>query len=198
MDASYLLKKSNKNQTMSKTEKLQQYFNFTQSDLQANRQGRITENQRAHIKAKVQRYNNRILIVLGVVLVIGFIANFAIRIAAASDQFSNFFSSLPMGAVGPIFAAFIMVIFLIFRTQKKNEQSLLKAEGVVSFVWVESRVSNQDRTGYKTVKNLKMRVGGVSFNVNENLMDIINQGDNVRFYYTGGGDIVSAEIIDKP
>lgn len=197
MDASYLLKKSNKDQTMSKTEKLQQYFNFTQSDLQANRQGRVTENQRAHIKAKVQRYNNRILIVLGVVLVIGFIANFAIRIAAASDQFSNFFSSLPMGAVGSIFAAFIMVIFLIFRTQKKNEQSLLKAEGTVNFVWVENRISNQDRTGYKTIKNLQMRVGGVSFNVNENLIDIINQGDNARFYYSSGGDIVSAEFVEK-
>jgi len=183
---------------MSKNEKLQEYFHFNQNDLQANRQGRVTENQRAHIKGKVQRYNNRILIVLGVVLVIGFIANFAIRIAAASGELSNLFSSLPMGAVGPIFAAFIMVIFLIFRTQKKNEQSLLKAEGTVNFVWVERRVSNQDRTGYKTVKSLQMRVGGVSFNVNENLMDIINQGDNVRFYYASGGDIVSAEFIDKP
>lgn len=183
---------------MSKNEKLQEYFNFSQTDLNANQQGRVTEDQRTRIKAKVQRYNNRVLIVLGIVLVIGFISNFAIRIVAASDQFSSLFSTLPMGAVGPIFAAFIMVIFLIFRTQKKNEQSLLKTEGTVNFVWVERRVSNQDRTGYKTVKSLQMHVGGVSFNVNENLMDIINQGDNVRFYYTSGGDIVSAESINKP
>lgn len=182
---------------MSKNEKLQEYFHFNQNDLQANRQGRVTEDQRAQIKAKVQRYNNRILIVLGVVLVIGFIANFAIRIAAASDEFSKLFSSLPMGAVGSLFASFIMVIFLIFRTQKKNEHSLLKVEGTVNFVWVESRVSNQDRTGYKTIKNLQMRVGGVSFNVNENLIDIINQGDNARFYYSSGGDIVSAEFVEK-
>lgn len=182
---------------MSNDLRLQQYFNFTQSDLQENRQGHITENQRAHIKANVQRYNNRILIVLGIALMIGFISNFAIRIAAASDEFSKLFSSLPMGAVGPIFATFIMVIFLIFRTQKKNEHSLLKVEGTVNFVWVESRISNKDRTGYKTVKNLQMRVGGVSFNVNENLMDIINQGDNARFYYSSGGDIVSAEFVEK-
>lgn len=180
---------------MSTNEKLQQYFNFTQNDLQANRQGRVTENQQAHVKGKVQRFNSRIIIFIIVVAVIAFGVNFAIRMAAASDAFSG---SIPTAALGPVITIAILFFFMAFRTNKKNDFSLKKAEGTVNFVWVERQVSNMDRTGYKTEKSLEMRVGGVSFNVNQNLMDIINQGDNVRFYYTGGGEIVSAEFVDKP
>ena len=177
---------------MSTNEKLQQYFNFNQSDLQANRQGRVTENQQAHVKGKVQRFNSRIIIFIVVTFVIAFGVNFAIRMASASGGFSN---SIPTAALGPVITIVILILFMVFRTNKKNDLSLKKAEGTVNFVWVERQVANMDRTGYKTEKSLEMRVGGISFNVNQNLMDIINQGDNVRFYYTGGGDIVSAEFV---
>lgn len=179
---------------MSKNEKLQEYFNFTQSDLQANRQGRVTENQQAHVKGKVQRFNSRILVVLAIMFVIGFGVNFAVRMASASSDFSG---SIPTAALGPVITIVILILFMVFRTNKKNDFSLQKVEGTVNFVWVENRVPNQDHTGYKTEKNLQMRMGGTSFNVSQTLMDILNQGDNVRFYYTGGGDIISAECVKK-
>ncbi|GAB4401845.1 MAG: hypothetical protein OHK003_28760 [Anaerolineales bacterium] len=179
---------------MSTNEKLQQYFNFTQNDLQANRQGRVTENQQAHVKGKVQRFNSRIIIFMAVAFVIAFGINFAIRVTSASDAFSG---SIPTAALGPVITMIVLVLFMVFRTNKKNDFSLKKAEGTVNFVWVERRVANQDRTGYKTEKSLQMRVGGTSFNVREDLIDIINQGDNVRFFYTGGGDIISAEFLDQ-
>ena len=194
MDASYLLKKSNKDQTMSKTEKLQQYFNFTQSDLQANRQGRITENQQAHVKGKVQRFNSRIIVVLVIMFVLGLGATFAVRMASASSGLTG---SIPTAALGPVITIVILILFMVFRTNKKNDFSIKKTEGVVNFVWVERQIANQDNTGYKTEKSLQIRVGGVSFNITQKLMDIVNQGDNVRFYYTGGGDIVSAEFVEK-
>ena len=180
---------------MSKELKLQEHFNFTQSDLQANLQGRVTENQQAHVKGKVQRFNSRILIFLAIIFVIGFGVNFAVRMASVSSDFSG---SIPTAALGPVITIVVLILFMVFRANKKNDFSLQKAEGTVNFVWVENRVPNQDRTGYKTEKNLQMKVGGVSFNVSENLVGIINQGDECRFYYTGGGDIVSAEFLSKP
>lgn len=175
--------------------KLQEYFNFTQNDLQANRQGRVTENQQAHVKGKVQRFNSRILVVLAIMFVIGFGVNFAVRMASASNDFSG---SIPTAALGPVITIVVLILFMAVRSNKKNDFSLQKVEGIVNFVWVENRVPNQDRTGYKTEKSLQMKVGGVSFNVSENLIGIINQGDECRFYYTGGGDIVSAEFLSKP
>jgi len=181
---------------MSENEKLQKYFNFTPSDLHENRQGRITENQRVHVKGKVQKFNSRIVIILAIILVLSVGAFFAVRMVSAGTGSSN---GLPVRAfLGPVITVIVLVVFMASRTNRKNDFSLQKAEGTANFVWVEHQVMNQDRTGYKTEKSLQMRVGGSSFNVSQNLMDIINQGDNVRFYYTGGGDIVSAEFLDKP
>lgn len=181
---------------MTNNEKLQEYFNFTQSDLQENRQGQVSEDQRLLVKGRNQRFNNNILIVLVFILVIS--AGAAIYTRNAISNVSDFpFSS---AVVGPGITIVIMAVYMINRSKKKSDFSLQKVEGKVNFVWVEERIRNNSNAGpdYKTVRSLQMRVGGESFNVREELMDIINQGDNVRFYYTGGGDIVSAEFVDKP
>ncbi len=179
---------------MSANEKLQRYFNFTQSDLQANRQGRVTEEQRLTLKDRTRRFNSKVLIVLFFVVAIGVGASLYVgRLAGGSGGFS-----ISTAMLGPIITVIIMTAYLVNRSRKKSDFSLQKAEGTVNFVWVEERVRNHSNAGpaYKTVRSLQMRVGGTSFNVREELMDIINQGDNVRFYYTGGGDIVSAEFVD--
>lgn len=179
---------------MSKDIKLQEYFNFTQSELRENQQGRITETQRAHVKGKVQRFNSRISIFLAILVMISVGIFFVVRMMSSSAGSS---SGLPVSAfLGPGITVMVLIVFMASRTNRKNDLSIQKAEGAVNFIWVERQVMNQDRTGYKTEQGLQMRVGGVSFNVSENLMDIINQGDNCRFYYTGGGDIVSAEFMN--
>jgi len=85
---------------MSNDEKFQQYFNFNHGELLANTQGRVTENQQAHVKSKVQRFNSRILVTLTVVFVIGFGMNFAVRMASATD--GSFSTSLPVSMLGPV------------------------------------------------------------------------------------------------
>ena len=179
---------------MLRNSKLQEYFNFTYTDLQSNRMGQVTDNQRIHVKGKVKRFNNRILIVLAIMFMLTLGGFVVFRMAAG-----NTFTSFPTAMLGPIITLVVLVVFMVSRTNRKNDFSLKKAEGIVNFVWVEERVRNTSDTGpdYKMVRRLEMRVGGVSFNVNQELMDIINQGDTYRFYYTGGGDIVSAEFLNK-
>jgi hypothetical protein len=178
---------------MLRNSKLQEYFNFTHTDLQSNRMGQVTESQQIHVKGKVKQYNGRILIVLVLMFMLT-VGGFVIFKMAARNAFQSF----PIAMLGPIITLVILVVFMVSRTNRKNDFSLKKAEGTVNFVWVEERVRNTADTGadYRTVRKLEMRVGGVSFNVNQELMDILNQGDNVRFYYTGGGDIVSAEFVN--
>ncbi len=178
---------------MDRNEKLQEYFQFDEVDLRENRQGRVSELQRSIVKNRVGSFNRNALIVSVLILAVAGVV--IMRVGGAIGA-NNLFSMLKLVA-GPLLTILVLGGFLIYRTSRKNDFSLKAAEGPVNFVWVEDRVANQDHTGYRTVRSLQMRVGGVSFHVREALMDVINQGDVCRFYYTGGGDIVSAEFVDQ-
>lgn len=180
---------------MSNNEKLQEYFDFTEADLRENRRGSISEKQHLIVKGRTKRFNNNIMMVLVAILVIS--AGAAVFARGAISSTNNFpFTS---AILGPAITVIVMVVYMLNRSKKKSDFSLQRAEGTVNFVWVEQRVRNHSNAGpdYITERSLQMRVGGETFNVKEELMDIINQGDNVRFYYTGGGDIISAEFMDK-
>ena len=180
---------------MIRNEKLQEYFDFTEADLRENRQGRVSENQRSIVKGRAKRLNSNIVIVLMFVLIVSAAAMLFTR--SAIPVTGNFpFST---AVVGPAITIVIMIVYMVNRSKKKSDFSLYTAEGMVNFVWVEEHVRNHSNAGpdYKTVHSLQMRVGGESFNVREELMDIINQGEQCRFYYAGGGDIVSAELLSN-
>jgi hypothetical protein len=84
----------------------------------------------------------------------------------------------------------------------KLDYSFQKVEGEVNFVKVESRESYKTASGstsYRTVQKYELRVGRVKFeDVNEELLNLIREGDIYAFYYTKDlKDILSCEFIAK-
>ena len=174
---------------MSNNEMLQEYFDFTESELEENRQGRVTEEQALIIKERTQKYNNLAVAVMLIMLAVAFV----IILNSTSDV--KDFPIMEAMAI-PLIIAGAVVVFLILRTVSKNDLTVQKVEGKVNFVWVEERTREAGNLGYTTVSRFKMRVGRISFDVREELMDIIDQGNCYRFFYTSGGDILSAEVVD--
>ena len=171
---------------MSKDEKLQEYFEFTESDLQENRLGNVSEDQEFLINENAWKDAGRITAVFAALGVLVFVF--------IQPQSSDSGNSL----MYPGILALIAVVSIGLRFIKKSNLSLESVEGEVNFVWEERRIRDVGRhTSQTTTPRLKMYVGGKSFDAREELMDILDQGDNCRFYYTGGGDIVSAEYVDK-
>jgi hypothetical protein len=171
---------------MTKNEKLQEYFDFTEPDLKENSEGRVSKDQQLLVKNKLQNQINGILFVL---LVLGFIT-VAINLGRSND-----FAAFQKTLVIPAFIGVFAFLFILYQYANKSDFSLKFVEGKVNFVWVEERV--RENGTYRTSRRLKMHVNDVSFDVQKDILEIIDQGDNVRFYYTGGGDIVSAEFVEK-
>ncbi len=116
-------------------QKLQEYFQFDEADLQANRNGYFSEKQKNDILKDKKRFENRGLA-----------------------------SRLPLGGHGT--------------KPDLSEDSLKKAQGPVNIVRQESSGEHGHfNTGYY------LHIGGKQFNVDEDLADVMVQGDVYAVYY---------------
>lgn len=168
---------------MSKNERLQEYFEFTEDDLRENRRGELTAEQRSIIKGRMWKEINRVLIIVLGILFIVFIV-----VPAFPTESRN--TSNPTVAV---ILTLMTAVFLVFRALTKNDLALHEVKGKVRFIrTVVVGGGMRERT------NTELKVDGRVFKVREDLMDILDQGDICHFFYTGGGDIVSAEFLDNP
>ncbi|MBK9207893.1 MAG: hypothetical protein IPL71_06175 [Anaerolineales bacterium] len=114
--------------------------------------------------------------------------------------------SLPLICIG-LFVLIVFGVILIWilrfifaRANRKVDIAVRRVEGSVNFMWVERRERNHSKSGstYKTVRVLEMRIGSETFNIDNNLPNIINQGEEWIFYYTSHPFLfLSAEKILK-
>jgi hypothetical protein len=186
---------------------LRKFFDFDDSDLSANEMGKLSVKQEKRIQetekstSRTFRYIGIGLIFLNLCIVGGIVSGiisdgFSFSTASAEDIFGLVFA-----IVFPTLIIGIFVWIMFWIASSKTDYSLQKVEGEVNFVKVEKQVSTGSSTGprYRTEQQYELRVGKVKFeDVDEELLNIIKEGDIYLFYYTKDNkEILSCEFIKK-
>ncbi len=185
-------------------EKIMEVLGFDDADLGSNRLGQLTQKQKVVLteKAKSHKSFNTIIGVIiavffGGTLLTGLSAPILATVGGSLLQSGKvtteaLLTLIPIICAGLFFlvifgVVLIVVLRVVFeRANRKVDTTVRRVEGVVNFIWVERRERNTRKTGptYKTVRVLEMRIGGETFNVNNELPNVINQGEEWIFYYT--------------
>lgn len=189
---------------MSDTE-LQKFFDFDQSDLTANQNGKLSAKQDKRIKetekstSSIFRYIGIGLIILNLCIVGGIASSMLAEGFSFSTSSSNDIFGFIFAIIFPTFIIGIFVWLMFWIASSKTDYSLQKVEGEVNFVKVEKQESYKSgsSTSYRTVQEYELRVGKVKFeDVDEELLNIIKEGDTYIFYYTKDTkDILSCEFV---
>jgi hypothetical protein len=188
--------------------KLQNFFNFDQSDLVANQNGKFSAKQERRLKeiekntSKTFRFIGIGLILLNLCIVGGIISNtlaegFSFSTASTEDIFG-----VIIAIVFPTFILGAFVWFMFWVSSSKAVYSLKKVQGEINFVKVEKQESYKSVSGstsYRTVQKYELRVGQTKFHdVAEELLNLIKVGDTYIFYYIKDTkDILSCELIKE-
>lgn len=192
---------------MSDTE-LRKFFDFDQSDLIANQNGKLSAKQDKRIKetekstSSIFRYIGLGLIFLNLCIVGAIVSaimaeGFSFSTASTDDMLGLIFA-----IVFPTLIIGIFVWLMFWIASSKTDYSLQKVEGKVNFVKVEKQQSYKTASGstsHRTVQQYELRVGKFKFeDVDEELLNVIEEGDVYVFYYTKDTkDILSCEFISK-
>ena len=185
---------------------LQKIFEFNESDLFANRAGRLSPKQQEKIN-ETEKGASQIFFWAGVVFILMALgATYGIVKPAFQHSFAvDGLTDLIGPAVGLAITWGILGFLAIgsFRlSRSKFDSSVQHVEGKVNFVKVEKEEWTESTDGIrssKTVEEYELRVGRVAFeDVDEELLNIIEEGDTYTFYYTKETkDILSCEFINK-
>lgn len=199
-------------------EKVKEVLGFDDADLASNRLNQLTQKQKNELteKAKSHKSFNMIIgVIIAVIFGGALLTGLGTPILAAvggslleSGKVTTeaLLTLIPIVCAGLFFLVIfgivlIVVLRVVFgRANRKVDTTVRRVEGTVNFIWVERRERNTSKTGpmYKTVRVLEMRIGGETFNINNELPNVINQGEDWAFYYTNHPfKFLSAEKINK-
>lgn len=186
-------------------ETIEQFWNFDDADLGANRLGQLSKKQKTHLTGEHKSQRNVFLGVGGAasaIITIAFcilpvllIGGRVILPMVLDGDFSEIQELVPFAAAGgigivavisvlvPIVA--IMGIYFV-RANKKADLSVKQAEGNVNYSWGTKRVRNPGNKArpYDDVRILHLSLGEKKFEVHKDLQEIIKEGENWIVYYT--------------
>ncbi len=166
---------------------LQAYFNFDEADLFANRSGVLTEKQKNRLNSNAQSTKNMFLIGGWVIVAIAILPGIILYLVGVPALFFIIWTVVWV----PIW---IFIGIRVMRMGRPDARDFLlkSVEGEINIV-------KQDEYNYTTEQRevtYELHVGGVAFDVDSDLADIMMQGDTYAIYYMDGTkEIVSAEKI---
>jgi len=182
--------------------KLREFLKFDESDLLANRNGKLSENQKKMLterrKSEVMRWIIVLVVYLASLAGILFLVSKTTPLLA-DLSFATIFKTLP----GPAIVVLILLIFLLYKIFRGYDDTLKSMQGEVEFVRVERQEKDYARSDsahdvYKTVQAYEMHVGDITYgDVNEKFVSLIKQGNIYKFHYTKDGGILSGEMMKK-
>lgn len=172
-----------------KDDQIKGYFAFDESDLLANRSGRLSAKQRKQIK-EVDQFAERFVLGMFLVFLIGGLIFAYFALSARTSITSWIWTGV-----------FLVAAVWAFRgVSNKVDNSIQKVEGEVHFVKVEKQSGSAADPSYKrtTVSSYEMRVNDEAFgNANPALIEHM-QGDVYVIYFTKSTRrILSVEFISK-
>lgn len=187
--------------------KLRKFFEFNEADLAANRAGKLSPKQKTKLETSEKGADQifvgaGILFILIALVIIYFVAGDSIlKLLTGRTVESSDILTLVLGGGMPIlfFGFFAWGAFKLGNSKLDN--TVQSVEDKVNFVKVEKRIptSTSDVSSYRTVQQYELRVGKIAFeNVDEELLNLIEEGDTYAFYYTKQTKgILSCEFISK-
>lgn len=176
-------------------QQLMNYFKFDLADLEANRNGRFTEKQKARLAAEDQSSRKWSL---GGGLGLIFIAAIGLAGAIAGwigdpDWVFRIGFGLGFGCIWPLVWGGLGW-GILSNSFSKHQFKLARVQGRANIVRRESYSSEHHTTSVCH----ELHIGGQEFDVEEDLADVIMQGDEYTLYYIDGSDeILSAELMSK-
>jgi hypothetical protein len=187
--------------------KLRKFFEFDESDLAANRSGKLSAGQKSRLETS-EKGADQIFIGAGIffiivaLIVIYFVAGESIlKLFSGESLSSSDTLAIVLGGGLPalLFGFFAIGAFKLGTSKMDN--SVQTVQGKVNFVKVEKQVptSTSSVASYRTVQQYELRVGKIAFeNIGEELLNIIEEGDTYAFHYTKQAkQILSCEFISK-
>jgi hypothetical protein len=186
---------------------LRKFFEFDENDLVANRAKKLSQKQKTKLETSEKGADQifvgaGIFFILVALVIVYFVAGDSIlKLLTGRTLESSDILTLVLGGGMPIlfFGFFAWGAFKL--GSSKFDNTVQFVEGKVNFVKVEKRVptSTSDVSSYRTVQQYELRVGKVVFeNVDEELLNIIEEGDTYAFYYTKDTkEILSCEFVSK-
>ena len=166
---------------------LMHYFDFDNTDLEANRNGQLSQRQRLGLERQRNQFKAATRVV-GIVIAIGSLLILAVIIALGLLDHSPFLEIvIPLLFVAPLgFAA-----FLISGRFNVAPFAVKRLEGPVHL-----GVSNQPGRRGVRYRRFALQVDGHAFAVDPELSKVIQNGDRYRVYYASDWeDILSVEEL---